>query len=146
MRRLKLISSAAALITVTAAAFSQQSGIANSVWNGGTGVWTYSDNWTTNGVTASTTPNNGDMTLCTIGGVSQSCAGFFNVTVGSGGNDLVTLDSLPITIDSLVLGASTGSAALDIGSAVADTLTIGDPTAQSEYRGGRRHGDEQQHS
>ena len=106
-----------------------QSTVANSAWNGGTGPWNSAVDWVTNGSLALATPNNGDMVLCTVGGVLQSCKGFFNVTIGTGGNDLVTLDTLPVTIDSLTLGASTGSAALDIGSSVADTLTVGDITA-----------------
>jgi fibronectin-binding autotransporter adhesin len=94
-----------------------QSTVANSTWNGGTGPWIGAGGWVTNGVLSLTTPNNGDAGF------------FFNVTIGTGGTDIVDLDSVPITIDSLTLGASTGSAVLEIGSAVADTLTIGDPTA-----------------
>jgi hypothetical protein len=126
-RTLRTVILGLAFLELAVPAFGQTSTVANSVWNGGTGPWTLdSGNWVTNGTLGSATPNNGDMVICNV---DESCTGYFNVTIGSGGNDLVTLDSIPVTIDSLTLGASTGSAALYIGSSVADTLTIGDPTA-----------------
>jgi fibronectin-binding autotransporter adhesin len=125
-RRFKMLTVVLVAAALSAPAFGQQSTIANSVWNGGEGPWISPINWVTNGTLGLAIPNNGDMVICNV---DESCEGYFNVSIGTGGNDLVTLDSLPVTIDSLALGASTGNAALDIGSAVADTLTIGDPTA-----------------
>jgi hypothetical protein len=114
--RLRLTIFVLAMMALAVPTFGQST-VANSVWNGGEGPWIGAVDWTTNGVSESTTPNNGNN------------GEFFNVTIGTGGDDLVTLDSVPVTIDSLTLGASSGSATLDIGSVMADTLTIGDPTA-----------------
>jgi hypothetical protein len=80
-------------------------GTVNSSWNGGTGNWSTSSDWNPNGV-----PNNG-------GGNT------YNVTIDSGGTDLVSLD-LNATINSLVLGGSTGSSTLQNLSGSAETLNI----------------------
>lgn len=103
--------------------FAQQSANVNSTWNGGTGPWFSAGNWTTSGVVGQAIPNNGNTVICNI---DQQCRGIFNVAVASGGNDLVTLDSTPVTIDALDLGGITGNSSLVIGSPSSDTLTIGD--------------------
>jgi hypothetical protein len=59
-------------------------------WNGGTGNWSTAGDWT-----PATVPNN-------------SGGNVFDVTIDSGGTDIVTLDISP-TIASLTLGGSTGS-------------------------------------
>src|SRR6202035_3150190 len=64
-------------------------GQTNSTWNGGTGNWSTSTDWTPNQV-----PNNG-------GGNT------YNVTIDSGGADNVTLDQ-NATISSLTLGGGSG--------------------------------------
>lgn len=75
-------------------------------WNGGTGGWNTATDWTPNGV-----PNNG-------GGKD------YQVTIDSGGSDLVTLNISP-TIDLLNLGgASGGSAQLTDASGFPETLAI----------------------
>lgn len=79
-------------------------GQTNSSWNGGTGNWSNSTDWTPNQV-----PNNG-------GGNT------YNVTIDSGG-DTVTLNQ-NATIGSLVLGGSTGSSTLESQSGNAETLNI----------------------
>ena len=83
-------------------------GTVNSSWNGGTGNWSTSSDWNPNGV-----PNNG-------GGNT------YNVTIDSGGTDLVSLDQ-NATINSLVLGGSTGSSTLQNLSGSAETLNITGP-------------------
>jgi hypothetical protein len=81
-------------------------GTVNSSWNGGTGNWSASSDWTPNGV-----PNNG-------GGNT------YNVTIDSGGTDLVTLD-MNATINSLTLGGSTGSSTLQTTSSESLNVTAG---------------------
>ena len=77
----------------------------NSSWNGGTGTWNTAGNWTPN-----TVPNNGGST--------------YNVTIDSGGSDVVTLNISP-TINLLNLGgASGGSAFLEDASGSPETLAI----------------------
>src|SRR5215469_883236 len=65
----------------------------NSTWNGGTGNWSTSTDWTPN-----TVPNNG-------GGNT------FNVTIDSGGTDTVSLD-INSTISTLTVGGTAGSSTL----------------------------------
>ncbi|HEV2498447.1 MAG TPA: PEP-CTERM sorting domain-containing protein [Terriglobia bacterium] len=125
LKRNRLIAMLVLLVLALSAPVFGQSVAANSIWNGGTGAWNSVVNWTTNGQLALAVPNNGNTLTCG----TQSCKGFFNVTVASGGTDFVTLDTLPVTIDSLTLGGSTGGAGLTIGSSAADTLTIGDINA-----------------
>jgi len=80
-------------------------GQTNSTWNGGTGNWNTAGNWT-----PGTVPNNGGST--------------YNVTIDSGGTDVVTLNISP-TINLLNLGgASGGSAYLEDASGSPETLTI----------------------
>jgi len=75
----------------------------NSSWNGGTGNWSTSTDWTPNQV-----PNN-------------SGGNTYNVTINSSGPaDFVTLD-INATINSLVLGGATGFSFLESGS---DALNI----------------------
>jgi hypothetical protein len=91
-----------AVLLIASAAFSQT----NSSWNGGTGTWNTAGSWTPSGV-----PNNG-------GGHT------YNVTIDSGGSDVVTLNISP-TINLLNLGgASGGSAELTDASGSPETLTI----------------------
>lgn len=106
--------------------WAQQSTTANSTWNGGAGPWNSPAGWTTNGAPGLAIPNNGNTVICNV---DQQCKAFFNATIGSGGTDFVTLGQVPITIDSLTLGASTGSSTLVIGSSAGSTLTIGDINA-----------------
>src|SRR6516225_5688053 len=80
-------------------------GTINAVWNGGTGNWNVPTDWTPNGV-----PNNGGGNL-------------FNVTIDSGGTDLVSLN-LHATIASLVLGGTSGSSTLQNLSGTAETLEV----------------------
>jgi len=80
-------------------------GQTNSSWNGGTGNWNNATDWTPNQV-----PNNG-------GGNT------YNVTIDSGGTDVVTLNQ-SATINSLVLGGLTGSASLDNLSGTAENLNV----------------------
>src|SRR3984957_7081942 len=80
-------------------------GQTNSTWNGGTGNWSTSTDWTPNQV-----PNNG-------GGNT------YNVTIDSGGTDVVTLNQ-SATINSLVLGGVTGSASLQNLSGTAENLSV----------------------
>lgn len=116
----------AILLALLAMAFAAplfgQSAMVNSTWNGGTGPWFSAGNWTTAGVIGQAIPNNGNTVICNI---DQQCQGFFNVAIASG-NDLVTLDSNPVTIDALNLGGITGNSSLVIGSTSSDSLTIGD--------------------
>ena len=77
----------------------------NSNWNGGTGNWSNATDWTPNGV-----PNNG-------GGST------YNVTIDSGGTDSAVLD-INATINSLVLGGTTGTSTLQNLSGTAETLNI----------------------
>jgi fibronectin-binding autotransporter adhesin len=67
--------------------------VVSSAWNGGTGNWSAPTDWTPNGI-----PRNGF-------GI------FYNVTIDSGGTDLVSLD-INAAIASLVLGGTTGSSTL----------------------------------
>jgi hypothetical protein len=46
-----------ATMALAAPVFGQTSTVANSTWNGGTGPWTSSLNWATNGTLAVTTPS-----------------------------------------------------------------------------------------
>jgi len=80
-------------------------GQTNSSWNGGTGNWSTSADWTPNGV-----PNNG-------GGNT------YNVTIDSGGTDAVILNQ-NATIVSLTLGGSTGTSSLSEASGAPETLTV----------------------
>src|SRR3984957_4745858 len=80
-------------------------GQTNSTWNGGTGNWSTSTDWTPNQV-----PNNG-------GGNT------YNYTIDSGGTDVVTLNQ-SATINSLVLGGVTGSASLQNLSGTAENLSV----------------------
>src|ERR1700722_17724701 len=80
-------------------------GQTNSSWKGGTGNWSTSTDWTPN-----QGPNNG-------GGNT------YNVTIDSGGADVVTLNQ-SATINSLVLGGVTGSASLQNLSGTAEDLNI----------------------
>src|SRR5580700_8247022 len=77
----------------------------NSSWKGGTGNWNVSTDWSPGGV-----PNNG-------GGNT------YNVTIDSGGTDSVTLNQ-NATINSLVLGGTTGSSTLQNLSGTAENLTV----------------------
>lgn len=115
-----------AFAVLTAPAFAQQSITASSVWNGGTGPWNLAAGWTTSGQLSLAIPNNGNTVICNV---DQQCKAYFNVTIASGGNDFVTFDSLPVTIDSLNLGGAAGNSSLVIGASSADTLTIGDIAA-----------------
>src|SRR5579862_6596412 len=91
-----------AILSIASASYSQT----NSSWNGGTGTWNTAGSWTPSGV-----PNNG-------GGHT------YNVTIDSGGTDVVTLNISP-TINLLNLGgASGGSADLTDASGSPETLTI----------------------
>jgi fibronectin-binding autotransporter adhesin len=91
-----------AVLLITSAAFSQT----NSSWNGGTGTWNTAGSWTPSGV-----PNNG-------GGKT------YNVTIDSGGTDVVTLNISP-TINLLNLGGpSGGGAELADASGSPETLKI----------------------
>src|SRR5271166_4034802 len=70
-------------------------------WNGGTGNWSVPDNWSAGSPGASS-----------------------DVTIYSGGNDTVTLDTSP-TISSLVLGGATNGTTSELtDGGVAQTLTI----------------------
>ncbi|MGH9445225.1 MAG: hypothetical protein ACRD3O_05815 [Terriglobia bacterium] len=93
-----------------------------STWNGGTGFWNVSSEWTTNGQLAIVYPNN---TASTV----------FNVTIDSGQQDIVMLTSPPaITINSLTLdGNPTFSSTLAIGEngGAAGLLQIGSDTPAS---------------
>jgi hypothetical protein len=77
-------------------------GQTNSKWNGGTGKWSISTDWTPN-----TVPNDG-------GGDT------YNVTIDSGGTDSTVLD-VNATINSLVLRGTTGTSTL---SGTAETLNV----------------------
>ena len=77
----------------------------NSAWNGGTGNWSVAGDWTPNAV-----PNNG-------GGNT------YNVTIGSGGTDIVNLN-LNSVIGSLALGATTGSSTLQNIPGTGETLEV----------------------
>jgi hypothetical protein len=91
-----------AVLLIASAAFSQT----NSSWSGGTGTWNTAGSWTPSGV-----PNNG-------GGHT------YNVTIDSGGADVVTLNISP-TINLLNLGAASGgSAELEDASGSPETLTV----------------------
>ena len=89
-----------AILSISSAAFSQT----NSSWNGGTGTWNTAGSWTPSGV-----PNNG-------GGHT------YNVTIDSGGADVVTLNISP-TINLLNLGGASGGTA-ELTDASPETLTI----------------------
>src|SRR6202167_801393 len=91
-----------AVLLIASAALSQT----NSSWNGGTGTWNTAGSWTPSGV-----PNNG-------GGKT------YNVTIDSGGTDVVTLNISP-TINLLNLGGpSGGGAELADASGSPETLKI----------------------
>jgi hypothetical protein len=80
--------------------------VINSAWNGGTGNWSVATDWTPNGV-----PNNGGGSV-------------YNVTIDSGGTDLVSLD-LNATIASLAVGGLFGgTATLQNLSGTAETLEV----------------------
>ncbi|HEV2176479.1 MAG TPA: hypothetical protein VGW33_04655 [Terriglobia bacterium] len=80
------------MAALAGATLSLRAGTINSAWNGGTGNWSTSTAWTPNGA-----PNN-------------SGGSVYNVTIDSGGTDLVSLD-INATIASLTLGGTTGSSA-----------------------------------
>lgn len=82
-----------------------RAGTINATWNGGTGNWSAPTDWTPNGA-----PNNGGGNV-------------FNVTIDSGGTDLVSLD-INATIASLVLGGTTGSSTLQNLANTAETLEV----------------------
>ncbi len=88
-----------------AGAIAVHAGSVNSSWNGGTGNWNQAADWTPSGV-----PNNG-------GGNT------YNVTIDSGGSDLVTLNQ-NATVASLTLGGTTGSSTLQNLSGTAENLTV----------------------
>ena len=92
-------------VTLVGGAISARAGTINSVWNGGTGNWSAPADWTPTGV-----PNNGGGNV-------------YNVTIDSGGTDLVSLD-LHATIATLVLGGTAGSSKLQNASATAETLEV----------------------
>src|SRR5580692_10804972 len=76
----------------------------NASWKGGTGNWNVSSDWSPGGV-----PNNGTNT--------------YNVTIDSGGTDVVTLNQNAV-INSLVLGGTAGSSTLQDPSGTPEKLTI----------------------
>lgn len=80
------------LSTLLLLAFSAGTAYSDTIsnWNGGTGNWSTTGDWT-----PPTIPNNSGMNA-------------YAVTVGSGSTDVVTLDVSP-TIDSLTVGANAGS-------------------------------------
>src|SRR5260370_14244084 len=93
------------MLAFVGSAIGVHAGTINSSWNGGTGNWNVATDWTPNGV-----PNNG-------GGNT------YNVTIDSGGTDLVTLNQ-NATVVSLVFGGTTGSSTFQNLSGTAHNLTI----------------------
>ena len=75
----------------------------NAIWNGGTGNWSLSTDWTPNGA-----PNNG--------------ANTYNVTIGTG-TDLVNLN-INATISSLILGNGSGNSTLQNLAGSKESLSI----------------------
>jgi hypothetical protein len=92
-RRLSRVGSLMATLALMSGAIGIRAGTINSVWNGGTGNWSVPTDWTPHAV-----PNNGGGSV-------------YNVTIDSGGSDLVSLD-IHATIASLVLGGTSGSSTL----------------------------------
>src|SRR6266478_9616488 len=92
-KRLSRVDLFMVMLAFVSSAIGGHAGTINSSWNGGTGNWNVATDWTPNGA-----PNNG-------GGNA------FNVTINSGGTDLVTLNQ-NATVASLVLGGTTGSSTL----------------------------------
>src|SRR6516225_2369027 len=104
MRPRRMLSCSLVIVGLAAVADTGgRAGTINSVWNGGTGNWSVSTDWTPHCV-----PNNGGGNV-------------YNVTIDSGGTDLVSLD-IHATIASLVLGGTSGSSTLQNLSGKAESL------------------------
>ncbi len=99
--------------TLTLSGIARRESTISSSWKGGTGNWNVSSDWSPSGV-----PNNG-------GGNT------YNVTIDSGGTDSVTLNQ-NATINSLVLGGTSGSSELQNLSSTAETLTATGATTINE--------------
>ena len=104
-QRLSRVGLLMATLTLAGGAISIHASTINSSWNGGTGNWSVSADWTPHGV-----PNNGGLNL-------------YNVTIDSGGSDSVSLD-INATIASLVLGGTSGSSTLQNLSGKAERLEV----------------------
>src|SRR6516165_10784738 len=106
MRPRRMLSCSLVIVGLAAVADTGgRAGTINSVWNGGTGNWSVSTDWTPNGA-----PNNGGGNV-------------YNVTIDSGGTDLVSLD-IHATIASLVLGGTSGSSTLQNLSGKAESFEV----------------------
>src|SRR6516225_4904906 len=104
-RRLSRVGLWMATLALVRGAIGIQASTISSAWNGGTGNWSVSTDWTPHGV-----PNNGGGNV-------------YNVTIDSGGTDLVSLD-IHATIASLVLGGTSGSSTLQNLSGTAETFEV----------------------
>ena len=104
-RKLSGIGLSMATVALVGGAIGIRGSTINSSWKGGTGNWSVSADWTPPGV-----PNN-------------SGANTYNVTIDSGGSDLVSLD-INAKIASLVLGGTSGSSTLQNLSGKAESLEV----------------------
>src|SRR6516164_1816440 len=104
-RRLSRVGLWMATLALVRGAIGIQASTISSAWNGGTGNWSVSTDWTPHGV-----PNNGGGNV-------------YNVTIDSGGTDLVSLD-IHATIASLVLGGTSGSSTLQNLSGKAESFEV----------------------
>src|SRR6516225_5126193 len=104
-RRLSRVGSLMATLALMGGAIGIHASTINSSWNGGTGNWSVPTDWTPHVV-----PNNGGGNV-------------YNVTIDSGGSDLVSLD-IHATIASLVLGGTSGSSTLQNLSGKAESLEV----------------------